>query len=36
MAQFKEWEFDVEKGDRFYIFTDGITDQFGGKDDKSF
>jgi PAS domain S-box-containing protein len=36
MAQFKEWEFDVEKGDRFYIFTDGITDQFGGKDDKKF
>lgn len=26
----------LQKGDRFYIFTDGITDQFGGKDNKKY
>ncbi len=36
MAQFKESEFEIEKGDRFYMFTDGITDQFGGKENKKF
>ena len=36
MAQYKEWEFDVSKGDRFYMFSDGIIDQFGGADNKKF
>jgi PAS domain S-box-containing protein len=36
MAPFKEWEFDVASGDRFYMFSDGIIDQFGGKDNKKF
>lgn len=29
-----EWAF--QKGDRFFLFTDGITDQFGGEKDKKF
>jgi serine phosphatase RsbU (regulator of sigma subunit) len=26
----------LSKGDRLYLFTDGVTDQFGGEDDKKF
>ncbi|MDD4747793.1 MAG: SpoIIE family protein phosphatase, partial [Salinivirgaceae bacterium] len=36
MAQYKEWDFDISKGDRFYMFTDGIIDQFGGNNNKKF
>lgn len=28
--------FDIEKGDHFYIFSDGYIDQFGGPDEKKF
>ena len=33
---FTENELKVEKGDRIYIFTDGYSDQFGGKHDRKF
>ena len=33
---FEEHELNLEKDDSFYLFTDGITDQFGGPDDKKF
>ncbi|MDH3651760.1 MAG: serine/threonine-protein phosphatase, partial [Saprospiraceae bacterium] len=33
---FEEHEINLEKDDSFYLFTDGITDQFGGPDDKKF
>ncbi len=36
MSQYKEWEFDIAQGDRFYMFSDGIIDQFGGKENKKF
>ncbi len=33
---FETIEFGLEKGDRFYLFTDGYTDQFGGDNVKKF
>lgn len=33
---FETIEFNLEKGDRFYMFTDGYTDQFGGDNIKKF
>lgn len=33
---FHKKEFTLNKGDRIYLFTDGITDQFGGEKDKKF
>ncbi|SFC39811.1 PAS domain S-box-containing protein [Flexibacter flexilis DSM 6793] len=33
---FQAHQLQLQKGDRFYIFTDGITDQFGGKDSKKY
>lgn len=33
---FTNHEFDIEAGDKFYIFTDGYIDQFGGPDEKKF
>ncbi len=33
---FHKKEFTLNKGDRIYLFTDGITDQFGGERDKKF
>jgi serine phosphatase RsbU (regulator of sigma subunit) len=35
-APFLTHVFDLEKGDLFYIFTDGIADQFGGPKQKKF
>ena len=29
-------EFDLEKGDTFYVFSDGVSDQFGGENSKKF
>ena len=29
-------EVEIQKGDRFYIFSDGYADQFGGKEDRKF
>ncbi|NJO87860.1 MAG: SpoIIE family protein phosphatase [Chloroflexia bacterium] len=34
--QFKNHFIPLNSGDRCYLFTDGYTDQFGGKDDKKF
>lgn len=33
---FKTIEFDLKKGDKFYLFSDGYTDQFGGDNVKKF
>ena len=33
---FTNHEFELEDGDKFYIFTDGYIDQFGGEDEKKF
>lgn len=33
---FKKQEFDLEKGDRLYLFSDGYMDQFGGANDEKF
>ncbi|MEL6558569.1 MAG: SpoIIE family protein phosphatase [Bacteroidota bacterium] len=33
---FTNHEFEIEDGDRFYIFSDGFIDQFGGADEKKF
>lgn len=33
---FTNHEFEIESGDRFYIFSDGYIDQFGGPDEKKF
>lgn len=35
-SMFKTNEFSLEKGDAFYLFTDGYADQFGGRDGKKF
>ncbi|MBI2259844.1 MAG: SpoIIE family protein phosphatase [Flavobacteriia bacterium] len=32
IKKFNTYEFDFAKGDKFVLFSDGITDQFGGKD----
>lgn len=34
IKEFKTIECQLKKGDRFYLYSDGITDQFGGKNDK--
>ncbi len=34
--RFKEHTVQLKPGDAFYLFTDGITDQFGGPEDKKF
>ncbi len=36
MAPFTLHEIDLQKGDAFYIFTDGYADQFGGPKEKKF
>lgn len=33
---FKNHEFSIEEGDKFYLFTDGFSDQFGGPKGKKF
>ncbi len=35
-TMFGEYEFEIEKGDMFYIFSDGYADQFGGPKGKKF
>jgi serine phosphatase RsbU (regulator of sigma subunit) len=34
--EYKNEEISLKKGDRFYLFSDGLTDQFGGSLDKKF
>lgn len=34
--EFYKKEFYLSKGDRLYLFTDGITDQFGGEKERKF
>ncbi|MEM6297230.1 MAG: SpoIIE family protein phosphatase [Bacteroidota bacterium] len=34
--QFEEHEFEARSGDRFYIYTDGFQDQFGGKEKRKY
>lgn len=34
--EFETLHFDLRKGDRFYLFSDGYTDQFGGENVKKF
>jgi serine phosphatase RsbU (regulator of sigma subunit) len=34
--QFETIQFDLQKGDQFYLFSDGYTDQFGGENVKKF
>lgn len=34
--KFETHSFEFQKGDRFFLFTDGIVDQFGGEKDKKF
>ncbi len=36
LDDFKQQEIDIEKGDTFYLYTDGYTDQFGGGREKKF
>ncbi len=36
MDNFTSHEIDLQKGDTFYMFTDGFPDQFGGPDHKKF
>lgn len=33
---FNDFQFQLQKGDKLYLFTDGITDQFGGTNNKKF
>jgi serine phosphatase RsbU (regulator of sigma subunit) len=33
---FQSVEIDLQRGDKFYLFTDGYTDQFGGSNIKKF
>jgi len=35
-TQFTLHEFDIKTGDRFYMYTDGVVDQFGGPNGKKF
>lgn len=35
-TKFKDQQINLMKGDRFYLFSDGILDQFGQKNDKKF
>ena len=34
--QFENFKFDIKEGDRFYLFSDGFPDQFGGAKGKKF
>lgn len=34
-TQFTLHEFDIKTGDRFYMYTDGVVDQFGGQTEKN-
>ncbi len=36
MANFNEFTFEINDGDSFYLFSDGIVDQFGGNKNKKF
>ena len=36
MGHFTNHEFPIEKGDKYYLFTDGYSDQFGGPGNKKF
>jgi PAS domain S-box-containing protein len=36
MASFNEYTYKINDGDSFYIFSDGIVDQFGGQKNKKF
>jgi serine phosphatase RsbU (regulator of sigma subunit) len=36
MSQFTNHRFELHKGDRFYLFSDGYADQFGGPNGKKF
>jgi serine phosphatase RsbU (regulator of sigma subunit) len=36
MKEFESVHFSLQKGDQFYLFTDGYTDQFGGENVKKF
>jgi serine phosphatase RsbU (regulator of sigma subunit) len=36
MAAFNEYTYKINEGDSFYIFSDGIVDQFGGQKNKKF
>ncbi|ALO16850.1 Phosphoserine phosphatase RsbU [Salinivirga cyanobacteriivorans] len=36
MANFNEYTYEINKGDSFYLFSDGIVDQFGGSRNKKF
>ena len=36
MANFNEYTYEIHKGDSFYLFSDGIVDQFGGSRNKKF
>ncbi len=36
MANFNEFTYEINDGDSFYLFSDGIVDQFGGKNNKKF
>ena len=36
VRQYSLYEIDLQKGDTFYIFSDGISDQFGGEGSKKF
>jgi len=36
MNKFTNHEFDIEKGDSIYLFSDGFIDQFGGADERKF
>lgn len=33
---FKTWEVELNEGERFYMYSDGFADQFGGQDGKKF
>lgn len=36
VRQYSLYEFDLQTSDTFYIFSDGVSDQFGGSDSKKF
>jgi tetratricopeptide (TPR) repeat protein len=36
VRQYTAYEIDLQKGDTFYVFSDGVSDQFGGENSKKF
>jgi ligand-binding sensor domain-containing protein/serine phosphatase RsbU (regulator of sigma subunit) len=36
MTDFTDYEIDIQKGDKIYLFSDGFVDQFGGPEKKKF